>query len=540
MKSARTLSLLIVLTLLGTTACAPPPEPIEASDEPRRGGQIVIGTTADMGSTNPLIVGSNRPTDMILRHVYLQLVRERADFESGPPSFAPDLAESWQWSEDHKVVTFALRQDARWSDGTPVTAADVRFTWQAQMDPDIAWDTAYAKESITDVEVVDQHTVRVHFDRVYPNQMLDLNESYILPQHLWGRVPFAEWRQKSEWFRDNAVYSGAFEIASWTPQQEIVLERNEAYYDPELPRLDRVIYRIVPDQTNHVTQLLSGSIDMAGTLSPENLERLEEQPHIELRSFWGPSYIFIAWNQRSPLFQERDVREALTLAIDRATMVESLWGDKGRVANSPIIQNVWIHNPDLEPYAYDPNRAKELLAKHGWRDTDGDGVLDRDGQPFAFDLMTNEGNRQRIDATVIIQSQLARLGIQATPRILEFQSFVKKTNEGEYDAALSGWTMPTTLDFRYAFHSDEIGHGSNFIAYSNPDTDRLLDQIAAQSELADAEPLLLELQEVLNQQLPYTILWESKRIVGMNRRIRDANPNVLFVHYDLPQWWVDS
>lgn len=466
-------------------------------------------------------------------------MREQADFETGPPTFKPDLAERWEWSEDHKTITFFLRQGVVWSDGEPVTADDVRFSWQAQIDPDVAWDTVYYKEAIEDVEVVDPHTVRFHFSRVYPGQLLELNESYILPAHVFGQVPFNEWRQSGQWFRDHAVYAGPFVLASWTPQQEIVLARNERYYDPRLPYLDRVIYRVIPDQTNQLTQLLAGQVDMVGSLSPESAERVAAAPDLTLVRFWGPSFIYLGWNLRRQPYADAEVRRALTMGIDRQAIVDNIWGPYGRVSESPVLGNVWAYNRSLEPYRYDPEGAAAALAALGWEDHDGDGFLDKDGKPLAFELDTNADNQQRIDATVLIQSQLARIGVQVTPRALEFQSFVTRINEGDFDAAIAAWTMPTNLDFRYAFHSAEIAEGSNFVAYSNPEVDQLLDDIRSQKELADAEPLLLRLQEVIHHELPYTFLWESQRLVGINRRVHDAEPNVLYVHFNLPEWWVD-
>ena len=508
-----------------------------AAGEPRHGGQAVLAFSSDIAGVNPVIHPTNHPTESVLRQVYLQLVRENADFESGPPTFRPDLAERWEWSNDHKTVTFHLRDDAVWSDGRPVTAADVRFTWQAQTHPDIAWDTAYYKEPITDVEVVDRHTVRFHFDRVYPNQLLELNESYILPEHVFGEIPFPEWRTHGQWFRDHAVYAGPFVIESWTPQQEIVLARNERYYDPARPRLDRAIVRVIPDPSSRITQLLSGGVDFVDSLSPDDVARIERDPRLRVVDFWGPSFMFVGWNVRREPFDDSEVRLALTLGIDRQTLVDNIWGSFGRVSHSPVLQNLWIHADDLEPHPYDPERAKRLLAGRGWADRDGDGVLDKDGRRLSFELMTNADNRQRVDAGVLIQSHLARIGVEVVPRLVEFQTLVERTTRGDFDAAISAWTMPTGLDYKYAFHSDEIG-ASNFVRYSDPAVDRLLDEIRAQRELADAEPLLLELQRVLHRELPYTFLWESKRAIGIHRRVHDAEPNVLYTTYDLYDWWV--
>jgi peptide/nickel transport system substrate-binding protein len=508
------------------------------SDRPQRGGQAVVGFTADISGVNTLIVPLNTPTSEVARHLFVQLLREQPARPDAPPTFTPDLARSYEWSDGHKTLTFHLRDDVRWSDGEPVTADDVLFSWQAQTSPEVAWDSAYEKEFIEKVEVIDPYTVRFRFHHAYSTQLLDANEDYILPRHVWGQVPFAQWRSRSEWFRDHLVTAGPFLLASWKPQQEIVLARNPDYYDPELPRLDRVVIRIIPDQSSHLTQLLSGGLDYSIALSPDDAGRVRAAPDVELISFWGRAFIFVGWNERLPLFADRDVRRALTLGIDRATIAKSLWGEFGRVATSPIVGGVWGHDDAIQPYPYDPDQARAILRAKGWADHDGDGVLDRDGKPLAFELATNAGNRQRIDATVMIQDQLKRIGVAVTPQILEFQALSARVDAGRYEAQLAGWVMPTTLDLSYAFHSREIDGGSNVVAFSDPELDGVLDQIRATPELTEARPLLFRAQEIIHQELPYTFLWESQRLVGVNRRIHGAKPNSLFLLHNLPEWWV--
>jgi peptide/nickel transport system substrate-binding protein len=533
---------LVVLTLGGCAGCnaGPPPEDGAATPdgEPRRGGQAVIAMGADITGVNNLIARTNNPTESLLRLVYLQLVRERIDWEKGPPTFEPNLAERWEWSDDHLTITFHLRRDARWSDGEPVTAEDVRFSHEAQTHPDVAWDTAYYKDAVTAVEVVDPHTIRFTFSHVYPSQLLELNEGYIFPAHVYGRIPFSEWRTRGQWFLDNAVYAGPFVIASWTPQQEILLERNPSYFDPELPRLDRAVFRIIPDPANRLTQLLSGSIHFTDGVSPEAAERIRREPGVELIDYWGPSFIFLGWNTRREPFDDPEMRRALTMAIDRQTLVDNVWGEFGRISNSPVIQNVWIYNRDLEPWPYDPQRARRMLADLGWTDSDGDGTLDKGGEKLAFELATNSDNRQRMDAAVLIQSQLAQIGVEVAPRGMEFQSLITRIEAGDFQATIQGWTMPTGLDFKFAFHTDEIGDGNNINGYSNPEVDRLLDEFRVQPEVADGEPLLLRLQELLHQDLPYTFLWESKRAVGVSGRLRDVRPGAVYFHENLPEWWL--
>jgi peptide/nickel transport system substrate-binding protein len=209
------------------------------------------------------------------------------------------------------------------------------------------------------------------------------------------------------------------------------------------------------------------------------------------------------------------------------------------VATSPIVHQVWAHDGSIEPWPYDPARARRMLAEAGWRDRDGDGVIDKDGVPFAFELVANQGNQERIDAVVMAQEQLRRVGIDARPRVMEFNTMAQKLTEGSFEAMIFGWGMPTTLDLRYAFHSSEIGGGSNFGGYSNPEVDRGIEEIEKLPEIAEAEPILHRLQQIIHQDQPMTFLWQSQRVNGVDRRLHGLDENLLATTWSLRHWWLE-
>jgi peptide/nickel transport system substrate-binding protein len=507
---------------------------------PRRGGTVVAGWTAEPAGVNELILLSSQVNSEIHFRLFRRLLEEQPDFTDHPPTFAPELAKSWEWSRDHKVLTFHLREDAVWSDGVPVTAEDVRWTWEAQIHPDVAWDSVDAKEGkITDVEVVDPHTVRFHFSRVYPAQLLNANEGVILPKHAWSKLPFSEWRRNADWFRQNLVVSGPFTLASWEPGQQLVLARNERYYDKELPYLDRVVMRFISDQASLLPQLLSGDLDFAPQITPADVPRVESSPRLELRDYWMNLYVAVGWNNEHPLFSDPEVRRALTLATDRQTIVDTLLGRFGRVATSPIPSIVWAHDRSIQPWPYDPKEARRILAAKGWKDTNGDGLLDKGGRPFAFELVTNAGNQLRTDAMVMIQDQLKKVGIRVEPRQIEFNTLATRTTAGDFDATLIGFTMDTSLDLTSGFHSRSIPpEASNYMRYQSPEVDRLIEQAATQAEMEQMKPYLDRIQQILHREQPLTFLWESQRLTAINRRVQNANPTLLAAFFNLQEWWV--
>ena len=498
-----------------------------------------IAWTNDIAGVNETIAPSSNATNDVLFQIFDHLVEEQPDFTEHAPTLAPQLAKAWEWSADKKSITFHLQEKAVWSDGVPITAEDVRFSWQAQSSPDVGYGDANSKRFITDVEVVDPHTARFHFSRVYAKQMLDANEGVILPKHAWSALPFKEWRTNADWFRDHLVTSGPFRLASWKPQQEIVLTKNERYFQPGRPRLDRAVLRIVPEAPSQIAQLLTGEVDFATNVQPTDAPRVEGDKRLELLAIPFRNFVFVAWNNQREPFRDRDVRRALTLAIDRKKIVDTLWGPYANVAVSPILSFIWAHDKSVQGLPYDPAEARKLLAAKGFKDTDGDGVVERNGRPFRFELTTNAGNQQRIDATVMIQAQLGSVGIAAVPRIVEFNALSAKLDEGDYDSVVIGLGMDTSLDLTTLLHSRSIGNGNNLARYSNPEVDRLIDEAAAQPGIDAMVSRVRQIERIVEQDQPATFLWESKRLMGVNRRIRDAKPSPIYMLWNLRDWWVE-
>jgi len=517
---------------------APPAEALQIPETPLSGGTLILGYNSDIPGINEVATGSSQATTEILSRMFIRLMDEQPDFQKKPPSFSPRLAESYEWSEDHLVLTFTLRRDAVWSDGVPITAEDVRWTWEAQTNPEVAWDSVAMKESISRVEVLDPHKVAFHFTHSYPGQMVHATEGGILPKHAWSKLPFSQWRKGGQWFVDNLVVSGPFTLESWKPQEEIVLKRNESYYEEGVPYVDRAVLRIIPDMASQLTQLRSGALDYVRQVPAESVKELEGDSATKLVTYWPPQFGTVIWNLRNPLFKDGRVRRALALALDRQTIVDTIWQGQAKSADSPIISTVWGHDPDLEPLGFDPATAKALLAEEGWADTDGDGLLDKEGQTFTFEILANAGNQERIDAAVMVQDQLQRIGVQAQPITLEWNTVDEKMTSGQFEAVIMGLGLETTLDVSAYFATDAIDSQLNFGAYSNPEVDMILDNIRAQLNLEEAIPYFHRLQRILRDEQPQTLLWESKRLVGLSQRVQGANPNPIGTLDGLRYWWL--
>ncbi len=507
------------------------------SESPRRGGTVVVGVLSDVQNWNPYLDDTSFGDD-ILSLLYPSLAVEQVDYLEHPPSFTPGLASSWDWSDDHLSLTFHLDERARWNDGQPVTSQDVVFSWQVQTAPEIAWSGATIKATITAVEAVDPHTVRFRFSRVYPYQMMDANDGPIVPAHLWQTIPFQRW-QETDW-SELAKSAGPFQLARHTPQQEIILERNPSYWRDGLPMLDRVVFRIVPSQSGLVTQLRSGEIDMMSGVPPRDAEGLVDDPRLEVVALPGRSYTYVGWNNRDPRLAEPRVRRALGMAINRAVIVESVLRGWGRPSLGPVLSGMWAFDPKLEPLPFDPDTARRILAEAGWHDADRDGVLERtDGSRFELELLTNHESDQRQDVCLLVAADLAKVGVRVEPRFVDWGTLLDRQERGDFEAYVSTWREGTQVDLGDVWHSSENpAETSNYVRYANPEVDRLLDAVAKATDAATQKPLLIEIQEHIVSDQPYTFLYEAERLVAVNRRIRGAEINDATPYFNIESWWV--
>lgn len=515
--------IVITLTLLAG-ACrgsgAPEPDlvspPEQAQATPSRGGTVVLGSLSDVDNWNPYLSQQAFAANL-QRRIWLPLARESAPGRRDPESFIPLLAERWSFNETGTTLTFHLR-DARWSDGQPLSARDVHFSWRAQLSPAVAWVGAEHKGHIRDVEVLDDRTVAFHFTRRYPDQFADAVEGTILPAHVFSVVPFDGWRTE-DWSR-TVVGSGPFILERHEPAHEIVLARNAHYFRQGHPRLDRVVVRIVPDMTNLLTQLSAGDIDYVEGIPPREAERLDDAESLAALPFDAPQYDFLGWNGARAALADPLVRRALTLAIDRVGIVEELLYGQGRVARGPIPASWWGANLEIEPWPHDPEGARALLEQRGWASRDASG-RPSPGRPLKLTVLTNAGNRLREEVLIKVQEQLSRIGVDLVPQPLEMRTLRQRVAAGDYDGYLGGWVFSGKLPLGPLFHSKlRPPAGLNVVAYQSPECDRLLAALDLATELEDHLAQRRALERRIHEDQPYTFLYESRRIAAHSSRLQ--------------------
>ena len=493
------------------------------------GDTLVVGIIGDADSLNPLTLAT-RGAQRIEGLLFLGLTKTNPDF-----SHAPSFAESWEFSEDHLELTFHLRDDVFWHDGVKTTAHDVKFGFEKARNPKIGWSAIKWLQFIKECQVIDDFTVKFIFERIYPYQLMDAVVATVLPKHILEKVPDEEMINTD--FNRNPVGNGPFRFKEWKAQQYIEVEANEDYYAGR-PPLDRIIFKVVPDQENLVLQLKSGEVDFMERVPPNFFTELSRQEDLVAHTYFGRAYSYIGWNTRNPLFQSKKVRQALTMAINRQEIIDSLLLEFGQIPKGPVLPIIWAHNPNLPDFPFDPEKARQYLAEEGWKDSDGDSWLDKDGQRFSFTLKTNKGNQVREDIVILVQDMFKEVGIEVKPNILEWTVFSMDLEKKNFEAAVAGWSVALKMDMTTVWHSDSINDKFNFVSYSNPEFDQLNDAAIFEMDTEKAKEMWWRVQEMIAEDQPYTFLYMPKDINLVHKRFQNVQMEAVGWTYNLDQWWV--
>jgi peptide/nickel transport system substrate-binding protein len=514
----------------------------------RYGGTVVVAATGDLQSMNALVSSDASSRSIQQEVLFMPLVQFDADLQA-----TPWLAERWDTvrvAPETLELTFRLRRDVRWHDGAPTTAHDVLFTYERARDPRTAFPNRASFDLWSEqAEVVDSFTIRFRL-RPHADFMAIWYETPIMPAHLLGDVDPAQLAQHP--FGTSApVGNGPFRFVRRVPNQEWVFEANPDFPDAlgGRPYLDRLVYRVIPEQTTLLTELLTGRIDAYLAPNPAQTERIEAARGVHLLSSPYRQYNYIGWNTRLPLFQDARVRRALTLAIDRQALVDALLYGHGELGVSTSTPAHWSYDEQRGlGLPHDAATARRLLREAGWEDRNGDGILqDPQGRPFRFTLVTNHGNDLRRDIGEIVQAQLRPLGIVVEPRTLEWNTLVTlldgTVNEhGErergFEAVISGWVTNFRKDDSAILHSRNLSGPFQETGFRNPRADLLMDSLAIIIDREQARPLWREYHQLLIEESPYTVLHYPRRLLAHRDRLRGVELDVRGDFISVRRWWI--
>jgi peptide/nickel transport system substrate-binding protein len=503
----------------------------EVPEKPAYGDALIAGSIGEPSILIPMLAGDSASHE-VAGLIYNGLIKYDTDL-----SIIGDLAESWNISPDGLVITFRLKKGVKWTDGVEFTADDVMFGYKTIIDEKTP--TPYKEDyiQVKKAEVLDRYTFRITYEKPFAPALSSWGNLVVLPKHLLEGKDIT----KSELTR-KPVGLGMYKLNRWTPGQEVVLDSNRDYFEGR-PYIDRYVYKIIPDPATMFLELQAGGIDMMG-LTPIQYTKQTDTDIFKqnFQKFRYPvfSYTYMGFNLKHPWFKDKRVRQAIAHAIDKEEIVDVVLFGLGSPATGPYVPNTWVYNSGTKKYDYNLEKAKKLLKEAGWEDTDGDGILDKDGKEFEFSVLTNMGNRSREQTATIIQYRLKKIGIKMNIRVLEWSTFINEfIDKRRFETVILGWSIGIDPDQYDIWHSSKTREKEfNFVSYSNPEVDELLEKGRRTFNIEERKKAYYRIQEILAEETPYIFLYVPNATPIVHSRFKNIKPATIGISYNLHKWYV--
>ena len=543
MRIKPTLFFILIVTLsnLFLTAC----EKVSSTNQPRdlinyskdfpssNGGTLIDAMTGEPSGLIAMIAGESAAS-AIAGNIFNSLLKYDKNLD-----LTGELAQSWDISDDQKTITFHLKPDLKWADGKPLTSQDVLFTWQKVTDEKTRTPYGSDFKLVTKAEAPDANTFRVTYAAPYAPALDTWAGLHILPEHLLKDQDI-----NTTAFARNPVGSHYYKLSTWKNGQYLKLTRNLNATQGQA-KIDSLLSRIIPDKAAQFLELSADNIDSMG-LNPIQFARIfparpELNKNIALYKELGNSYTYLGFNLKRKPFDDIRVRQAINYAINKQEIIEGVLLGLGEPVASPYKPGTRWSNPKLKPYPYDPKKAIILLKEAGYEDHDGDGILDKDGKPFTFEILTNQ-NKEREMTGVLVQRRLKDIGIDANIRVLEWASFLGRfIKPKEFDVVILGWSLSLDPDQYSIWHSSQQAPGQfNFISYANPRVDQLLE--AGRLELNPDKRVKIyhEFARILQEDSPIVYLSAGYGLSAIHKRVRGiSNPAPpAGIGYNTYEWYI--
>ncbi len=534
-KSASIFVASLIIAACGSSSKNSPDANLDFSRQypPETGGTLISAMTAEPSSLISMIAGESA-SSAITANIFNSLLKYDKNLE-----LEGDLVKSWEISSDQKTVTFKLKPDLKWADGEPLTSADVLFTWQAVTDEKTASTYASDYQLVKKAETPVALTFRVTYAQTYAPALDSWAGLQILPKHLLqGKY------LHTTSFARSPVGSHYYKLDRWTHGENLKLSRNPNSVLGQA-RIDKLITRIIPDNSAQFLELMAGNIDYMG-LDPIKYSRIiparpELQQKLALYKELGNSYTYMGFNLKHKPFDDVRVRRAINYAIDKQEIIDGVYLGLGINIASPYKPGTRWSNPALTPYPYDPAKARTLLQEAGFKDTDGDGILERDGKPFSFEIITNQ-NKEREKSAVLIQRRLKDVGIDVKIRAIEWASFISRfIKTGDFDVVVLGWGLGLDPDQYNIWHSSQQAPGQfNFIGYQNPSVDKLLEQGRQELNPDKRMKIYHEFARILLEDSPIVYLSAGYGLTAIHQRVKgiDSPAPPAGIGHNSQDWYI--
>ncbi len=510
--------------------------------------RVIFSISSDLSTLNPLYT-FNLNEGRISELIYLGLVGHRWDESKGDLKSYPLLAKYWSWSKDHKSIGIKLRPDLLWSDSTKFRVDDIVFSFDAYSDPQVKSRFYGTFDNfITDkdahinlkktFDIISDDSLVIHFKKNSHPKLVDIDMP-ILPKHVFKGIKRTNYSTSKINF--NTVGTGPYLLKNWLKNEKIVLAPNKNSFLYNSAMIPELIFKIIPDYNSRIIQLQKGEIDFLDEVRADDINKVKSFKNIKVVLQKSRTYDYVGWSnidrekyrkskvlKPNKFFGDPQVRRALTMGIDRKIIIDEFLQGAAELACSPVSPIFkYAVNKNVKPYKYDKTEALKLLHKAGWKDSDEDGILDKQGKPFSFTLYIPAGNPRRKFTSNIIKSNLKELGIDVNVQSVEPSVFFDNMFQKKYDAWVAGWTVPIPLELKPFWHSDLEKNIANCVGYKNSKVDSLLDAIEKLSGEKEIVNDYYKIQEQIHKDEPVTFLFWIDNITAFNSKIKNIHVNPL-------------
>jgi peptide/nickel transport system substrate-binding protein len=516
----RILSFILIIMLLLTTACGSNTNGTSNNDEPgtkepseNQGSStdteyrdvIRLAFDVDPNTLDPRLQ-TNVTVMRVGELIYSGLVELNQNLEP-----QPDLAESWEQVDD-KTWVFHLRKDVKWHDGTPFTSADVKYTYETILDKDFGSAARARYTPIIEILTPDEYTVQFNLNEPYAPLLTYLDHK-IVPES----------SKDNAGFFDNPIGTGAYKFVSWNKNSVIKLTANENYFRG-VPATKNIEIYTIPDNSTRVAALEAGDVDFIHSpLSPQDLPRMKENKDVVVFQTNGLGVTFVNFNHQSELLKDKNVRVGLAHMIDKDTISTEIYQGMDTPANGVLLPASWAYSDKITDYPFDPEKGLKILNDAGWVDSDGDGILDKDGKKLSVTLSTHTEDPNRIQAIEFMQNVFTSYGIEAQVSTYEWATFSTDLQNGNYDIGVVGLLNINDPD-RGMYLQFSTGGGQNYGKYSYPEIDELLNKGRMESDQGERAKIYQELAQIINDEVMWRVLVFQGYIAMYDKDLEDFTP----------------
>ncbi len=507
------------------------------------GGRLITAISSDTPNMNVLI--NNEATASTFNALCSSSLAAR-NLET-PDKFEPLMAESWTISPDKLTYVIKLKKGILWHDFTDpvnrkkwknkeVTAEDFKFFLDVIRNPktNCAASRVYYKD-IDTIEVINKYKLKIVWKKRYFRSLgLTLGLSP-LPRHLYHAYPgpFDPKKFNDDHQRNRMIVGcGPYRFLRWDKNRRVVFVRFEKYFGKKygiMPPLKYRVYKIIKHPNTRFQALLSSKLDQLGLTAEQWVKRtsgsiFQKGGKIKKIKYLGHGYSYIGYNLKNPVFKDKRVRVALTHLVDRERILKEVYHDLGKIVTGPFFYNSTAYDKSIKPYPFDIQKAREILSQAGWRDTDGDGILDKDGRKLSFTFMQIASSTSQKKIIPMIQEDMAKAGIDVKIQVFEWAVYLEHLEQKNFDVCFLGWTTGYEADPYQVWHSSQADkmHTSNHISFKNPEADRLIEEIRRTFDPVKRAELCHQFQKILHEEQPYTFLFANYNLIAQSNRYRNV------------------